>query len=70
MSIAVPVAMRLETNEFGWPLYPPGRVVPPGRYLRDDRRWTRPLVLRQPEVLPASLDGHGVRYARLPDRTA
>ena len=69
MPAATPPAARQETNEFGWPLYAPGRVVPPGRYLRDDRRWSRPLVLQQSGVLPASLDGHGVRYARLPDAT-
>ena len=45
---------RVERDEYGLALYPPGVVVPPGRYVREDRRWAPPLVLDRPDVLPAS----------------
>lgn len=60
----------LERDAYGLPLYPPGLVVPPGRYVRDDRPSSSPLVLERSDMLPASLDGRRVRYARLPEATA
>jgi hypothetical protein len=70
MSVAIQPPSSLEWDEYGLPLYPPGIVVPPGRYVRDDRPWAPPLVLEQADRLPASLDGRRARYARLPDPTA
>lgn len=60
MSVIRPV----EVDEHGLPLYPAGNVVPMGTYLREDRPWAPALVLHQAGVLPATFDGHRVRYIR------
>lgn len=61
---SVSVIGQIERDEHGLPLYPAGSVVPTGTYLREDRPWGPALVLRQAGVLPATLDGHRVRYVR------
>jgi hypothetical protein len=64
MASTVMVARPVEFDEYGVPLYPAGVMAPAGTYLREDRPWAPALVLDRPEVLPASLDGHRVRYLR------
>lgn len=64
MASAVLAKRTLEVDEYGVPLYPPGVTAPAGTYLREDRPWAPALVLDRPAVLPASLDGHRVRYLR------
>jgi hypothetical protein len=53
-------------------LYVAGHAAPPGRYQRVDAPAGRTIVLDQPDVLPASLDGRVAVYARLatPPRAA
>jgi hypothetical protein len=54
----------VEVDEYGLPLYPAGSVVPVGTYVRADRPWAPALVLQQAGILPATFDGHRVRYLR------
>ena len=54
----------VDIDEYGLPLYPAGSVVPMGTYLRADRPWAPALVLHRAGVLPATFDGHRVRYIR------
>lgn len=54
-----------EADEHGLPLYPPGVVVAPGEYAPLDRPAAASIVLERPDVLPALLDGHQVRYLRV-----
>jgi len=46
-------------------VYVAGHIAPPGRYRRVDAPAGRTIVLEQPDVLPASLDGRVAVYARL-----
>lgn len=64
MASTATAARPVEYDEYGIPLYPPGVTVPAGAYVRADRPWAPALVLDRPEVLPASLDSHRVRYLR------
>lgn len=61
---SISVIRPVERDEHGLPLYPAGSVVPTGTYLREDRPWAPALVFQQEGVLPATLDGHRVRYIR------
>jgi hypothetical protein len=49
----------------GKALYVAGHVAPPGRYRRIEPPADRTIVLDQPDVLPASLDGRVAVYVRL-----
>ena len=64
MMNAVALVRPVEIDEYGSPLYPAGRVVPMGTYLRADQPWAPVVVLHQAGVLPATCDGHRVRYIR------
>jgi len=46
-------------------LYTAGQLVPPGRYLRVDAYPAIEIILDQPDVLPASFDGHVAVYQRI-----
>jgi hypothetical protein len=64
MTNSVSLVRPVEVDEYGLPLYPAGSVVPVGTYVRADRPWAPALVLQQADVLPATFDGHRVRYIR------
>ena len=66
MDIAETLKDPSEFDEYGSPLYAPGNVVPPGTYVPLDRPWAAWIKLGKSDILPALLDGHQVRYARLP----
>ena len=46
-------------------VYTAGQVAPPGRYVRIDMPSAVEIILEEPGVLPASLDGHIAVYERV-----
>ena len=57
--------MRLRPNEdpSGPEYFRAGETAQPGRYQRLDTRII--IVLKYPDILPASLDGHAAHYKRI-----
>lgn len=45
-------------------IYTAGQMAPPGRYVRRDVYPPVEVILDQPGILPASLDGHVAIYER------
>jgi hypothetical protein len=46
-------------------VYTAGQIAPPGRYVRVDRPSAVEIILEEPGILPASLDGHVAVYERV-----
>jgi len=54
--------MAMTCEECETQLWRAGEIAPPGIYMRADNMLAQPLVLKQADWLPASLDGHVALY--------